>query len=893
VNPAILIVDDSLTVRMDLDEAFAADGFRTSLCDDAALARRALERDRFDAVILDPSLPDESGLELLAGLRKNTATAQLPVILLSSEAEVSDRVRGLEAGATDYVGKPYDRGYLVARTRELMRRTGSQSPAKAAKLVLVVDDSTTVREELRSALEGEGYAVVEAASGEEGLQVAFNRRPAAAIIDGMLPGMDGAAVVRRLRDDAALRRTPCILLTAAEERLGELAALEEGADAYVRKDQGLHVVLARLRTLLRSASAPAGLDTPAPSVLGPKRILAVDDSPTYLQELASQLRQDGYEVVQASSGEEALRLLAVQQVDCILMDLVMPGMSGKDACRAIKSDPSRRAVPLIIVTAQEEREAMLEAIEAEADDFVAKSSHFHVLRARLHAQLRRTQLEHENRLLAEHERFEQAAEILETIPDAFMALDDEARIVYANGPALELTGRQREDVRGALLWDVLAHLIEPAFRTEIDDALALARPGRFLRRLHRPGKPWYEVRAFPRERGFIFYLRDVTERMNAEEALREADRRKNEFLAMLSHELRNPLMPVKNSLVILERADPNGEQARRAKDVLGRQVGLLARLVDDLLDLTRISRGKIQLQRSRFELADLVRRTTEDYASLFTAGGLNFEVHMDVDSLWVDGDAARIAQAIGNLLQNAAKFTPRGGQVALSLERDTLERRAVIRVRDTGVGFDDRALEHLFEPFEQVRGSLDRSQGGLGLGLALVKGLIENHGGSVEARSDGSGRGAEFVVRLPLQHVAAAEATREPEKVGHESRRVLIIDDNVDAADSLRELLELDAHQVEVAYSGLGGLDKAREFKPEVVLCDIGLPDVGGYDVAKAIRGDPDPSVRSAYLVALTGYALPEDLARASESGFDQHLAKPPELEKLEHILASCHGKQR
>jgi PAS domain S-box-containing protein len=890
VNPAILIVDDSITVRMDLEEAFSTSGFRTVLCANAAAARSALTQGRFDTMILDVLMPDESGLKLLSDLRKDATTASMPVILLSSEAEVSDRIRGLEAGASDYVGKPYDRGYLVARVRELMRRTGKHRPPDAASLVLVIDDSTTVRRELREMLEGAGFSVLEASSGEEGLQVAFNRRPSAAIIDGLLPGMDGASVVRRLRGDAALRRTPCILLTAAEERVGELTALEEGADAYIRKDQGLEIVLARLRALLRSGSlSPAAVEPASSSVLAPKRILAVDDSPTYLQELATQLRLDGYEVVQAPSGEEALRLMAVQEVDCILMDLVMPGMSGQEACRTIKADPSHRIIPLIMVTGREEREAMIQAIEAGADDFVSKSSHFQVLRARLRAQLRRTQFEHESRVLADHERFEQAAEILETIPDAFCAVDGKARIVYANGPALELVGRRREEAQGALVWEVLSRLTAPTFQAELEKSLALGQPCRFLHQLRDPGRgqPWYEVRAFPRERGFILYLRDVTERKKAEEALRDADRRKNESLAMLSHELRNPLTPIKNSLFILERADPAGGQARRAKNVLDRQVGLLARLVDDLLDITRISRGKIQLQRSRLELGGLLRRTAEDHASLFTTGGVKFEIHTEGGPLWVNGDSARIAQAVGNLLQNAAKFTPRGGRVLVSLEPAPSEPMAVIRVSDTGIGFNDRSVERLFQPFEQAEPSLDRSQGGLGLGLALVKGLIESHGGSVAARSEGPGRGAEFVIRLPLDEVPELVAAPESKKVASMSRRVLVIEDNVDAADSLREVLAFSAHQVEVAYTGPEGLKKAEEFKPEVVLCDIGLPEMDGYEVAKAFRKHPNPSLRSVYLVALTGHALPEDIAKATQDGFDHHLPKPPNLDKLERILAN------
>ena len=399
MRPSVLIVDDSLTVRMDLEEAFAAADFDIRLCAAATTARRALRERRFDLVVLDVLLPDGGGLELLRELRQDPATAELPILLLSSEVEVSDRIRGLQTGASDYVGKPYDRAYLIARARELVRRIGKRGGGEGATLVLVVDDSAAVRQQLRTALEEGGFAVIEAATGEEGLQIAFDRRPAAAIIDGLLPGIDGASVVRQLRGDAVLRRIPCILLTSSDEPVGELRALEEGADAYVRKDEGLEIVLVRLRALLRAG--PAAAVTDAASLLGPKRILAVDDSMTYLQELAAQLRQEGYEVVLATSGEEALRLLAVQPVDCVLLDLLMPGMSGQQACQAVKADPSLRDIPLIILSAREERAAMIEGIDAGADDYVPKSSDFEVLRARLRAQLRRRQFEHENRVIRE------------------------------------------------------------------------------------------------------------------------------------------------------------------------------------------------------------------------------------------------------------------------------------------------------------------------------------------------------------------------------------------------------------------------------------------------------------------------------------------------------------
>jgi len=361
-------------------------------------------------------------------------------------------------------------------------------------------------------------------------------------------------------------------------------------------------------------------------------------------------------------------------------------------------------------------------------------------------------------------------------------------------------------------------------------------------------------------------------------SLEESDRRKNQFLAMLSHELRNPLAPIRNSLHVLERAAAGGEQARRAQSVINRQVGHMARLVDDLLDVTRISRGKIQLQRERLDLCELVRRAVEDHREDFAKNHLELELSAPEDALWVLADRTRIAQVIGNLLGNSAKFTPAGGKATVSLEGNA--GHAVLRVRDNGIGIASDMLPMVFEPFAQADTTLDRSRGGLGLGLAMVKGLVEMHGGTVTVESDGHGEGAEFTVQLPLERAQASAEPRVDRRV-HDAgpRRVLVIEDNVDAAESLRELLELSEHIVEVAFSGAEGLEKAKVFRPDIVLCDIGLPTMDGYQVAGAMRADPD--LRQARLVALTGYASADDVARSLDAGFDAHIAKPPDPERL------------
>jgi DNA-binding response OmpR family regulator len=397
MKPAALVVDDSLTVRMDLAEALEEAGFEAFPCADLSSAERHLDEPRLALVVLDVLLPDGSGLDFLRQLRGHATAAEVPVMLLSTAVDVKSRVEGMRAGADEYVGKPYDVAQIVARARAIARRpvAGASAPT-----VLVIDDSPTFREELADRLGAAGFRVLQAGTGEEGLALAAATRPQAIVVDGILPGIDGATVIRRLTSDAVLRGTPCVLMTASEGAADELQALEAGADAYFAKSESFDVVLARLAALLRgqraSIVAPA-----AASLLTPKRVLAIDDSPTYLDALGGHLQREGYDVVLASSGEEGLELLASQAVDCILLDLVMPGMSGEETCRRIKQSLHSRDIPLILVTSRDDRATMLAGINAGADDYVAKGSDFEILKARLRAQLRRTQFETEHRRVRE------------------------------------------------------------------------------------------------------------------------------------------------------------------------------------------------------------------------------------------------------------------------------------------------------------------------------------------------------------------------------------------------------------------------------------------------------------------------------------------------------------
>ncbi len=382
--------------------------------------------------------------------------------------------------------------------------------------------------------------------------------------------------------------------------------------------------------------------------------------------------------------------------------------------------------------------------------------------------------------------------------------------------------------------------------------------------------------------------REQAARAEAERLLREskeAARRKDDFLAMLAHELRNPLSPIVNAVHLLTNTQVQGRPAQQVREMLQRQVRHLSRLVDDLLDVSRITRGKVQLRRERVDLAQLVRSTTEDHRHLLEGAGLALTLDVEGGPVWAVGDPTRLAQALGNLLHNAAKFTDPGGRVAVGLSVDRRHQRAVVRVEDTGIGIEPDMLPRVFETFAQADRSLDRSKGGLGLGLALVKGLVDLHGGQVSAASAGPGRGAVFTFWLPLAGGTITPAPPPAGEAGGHPLRILIVEDNHDAADTLRIALELAGHRAEVAYNGPQALEAAAKVRPTVVLCDLGLPDgMSGYDVARALR--QDPALANVRLIAISGYGQPEDRERARAAGFDLHLTKPVSPEELQRILA-------
>jgi signal transduction histidine kinase len=368
--------------------------------------------------------------------------------------------------------------------------------------------------------------------------------------------------------------------------------------------------------------------------------------------------------------------------------------------------------------------------------------------------------------------------------------------------------------------------------------------------------------------------------------LQRADRAKEEFLAILAHELRNPLEPILTAACVLQLSDAPRPATDRARDVILRQSRQMARLTDDLLDISRINTGTIELRSEVVELGALVRETADDYRAQLESHDVTLHLELPPEGVFVRADSARLAQVIGNLLHNAAKFSA-GGSVVVSARRDN--GNALLAVRDDGIGIEPHVIGKLFEPFQQGTSTFDRGHGGLGLGLSLARGIVALHGGTIEAASAGSGRGSQFVITLPVTTDRIAEPVSET-VVERRPLRVLIVEDNHDAASALSDFLELSGHETRVVSSGSGALEAARQMKPDVVLCDLGLPGMDGFEVARALRADP--LTAETYLVALSGYGQKDDRDRSRQSGFDIHLTKPVHPTVLETMLLTSRREE-
>jgi PAS domain S-box-containing protein len=615
----------------------------------------------------------------------------------------------------------------------------------------------------------------------------------------------------------------------------------------------------------------------------PKVVLADDNAD--MRDYVRRLLSTDYEVVAVADGAEALRVTAAQRPDLVLTDVMMPNLDGFGLLRALREDPRTAPIPVIMLSARAGEEARVEGLEAGADEYLTKPFSARELLARVGgtlalARVRREAMRREEELKAE------TTSVLESITEAFLALDRDFRFTYVNAEAERINGMPRAEILGKTFWEVFPAALGTHLETEFHRTMTERIPVKF-ENFYQPWERWFEVDVYPtKTEGLAVYYRDITDRKRTLEALQEADRRKDEFLATLAHELRNPLAPIRNGLQVLRLAKDQPRVEEQARGMIERQVQQMVRLIDDLLDLSRISRGKFELRRERVALAMVLQNAMETSRPLIEQSGHELTLSLPPEPVFVDADVTRLAQVFANLLNNAAKYTERGGEIRLAVEPRDGE--VVVRVRDTGVGIPAAMLPQVFEMFTQVDRSLERSQGGLGIGLSIVKRLVEMHGGTVEARSEGHGRGTELVVRLPVL-APAAEAPRplgdgEEPAAAPVRRRVLVTDDNEDSAASLAMMLEFMGNEVRTAHDGVEAVETAAAFRPDVILLDIGMPRMNGYDACREIRQQPWSG--GIAIVALTGWGQDEDKRRSREAGFDHHLVKPVEPVALERLLA-------
>jgi signal transduction histidine kinase/DNA-binding response OmpR family regulator len=686
-------------------------------------------------------------------------------------------------------------------------------------------------------------------------------------------------------------------------------------------------------------------------------ILVVDDLQEKLLVVGTVLEPLGQELVYARSGRDALRELLQREFAVILLDVNMPDMDGLETAALIRRYKRTAHTPIIFITSYADEVQTYRGYELGAVDYILSPVIPEVLRSKvqvfvdLHRMQRRVRQQAEERVaLADAEAARRAAEASDRRSDFL------SRVSRVLGGSLDLELGMRALLRlivpevapcAAVLVPQPASAGSPlllcqggmpgetpplealhvaslplAMQQHLADALA----GRLEAPVHwsgggLPAGHIVPLRNAGQVQGALFVAGvddlsllgeiadraamafanamlyrslqgEIVERRAAEQRLRQSNRRKDEFLAMLSHELRNPLAPIRNAVQVIRRVAPPDAKLSWATDVTDRQVTHLTKLVEELLDVARISQGKISLQLEALDLLAVIAQSVETARPSIDARHHRLSLQLPSTPVWLRGDFARLAQVLGNLLTNAAKYTPDGGMIQLSMTVE--DGHAVIRVRDSGVGIDEELLPNVFELFEQGKRSLDRSQGGLGVGLTLVQRLVQMHHGQVEAHSDGTGQGSEFIVRLPC---LAEVRTPAPVQV-HDTRpvptpggcRVLVVDDNHDAADTVAMVLRMDGHSVETAHDGPQALASAGAYQPDVVVLDIGLPGLDGYEVARRLRQTPHS--RDALLIALTGYGQKNDEAQALAAGFDRHLVKPADPALLSGLIAEWRAAQ-
>ena len=653
---------------------------------------------------------------------------------------------------------------------------------------------------------------------------------------------------------------------------------------------------------------------------GRSRILLADDNAD-MRSYVCRLLSGRYDVEAVPDGEAALAAIRRQPPDIALIDVMMPKIDGFQFLSAVRCEPNTRTLPVVMLSARAGEEARIEGLNAGADDYLIKPFSARELQARVAAHLETVRLrkEAEQNLRDSELRFRAMAD---TAPAMLWVTDPAGECTFLSRGWYEFTGLT--ELTGLAGWKDAIHSDDRKQATlEFMSATSKHEPFAIDYRLRRCDGEYRWVIDSARPRfsesaeflGYIGSVIDITERKQYEVALRDADRRKDEFLATLAHELRNPLAPILNAVDILKTKGPGAKDLQWSQDIIARQVKHMARLLDDLMDVSRITLDKLELRPERVELETIIQNALEASRPLISQRGQDLKVMLPPDPVYLNADPTRLSQVFLNLLDNAAKYTRQGGQIWVTAEvvpspQNGEDRvgtspqvttpisapfqsggpHAIVRVRDSGIGIPAEMLSQIFEMFTQVARSVERSYGGLGLGLTLVKRLVELHGGSVEARSDNSG--SEFVVRLPVldsparledrvQGAQSKSALAKPR-----SRRVLVVDDNPDAVETLSILLQLRHNDVLTAVDGLEAVEAAGAFQPDLILLDIGLPKLNGYDAARRIREQRQD--QRVVIVAMTGWGQEEDKRKSKEAGFDRHLVKPVDPAVLEELLASA-----
>jgi signal transduction histidine kinase len=638
-------------------------------------------------------------------------------------------------------------------------------------------------------------------------------------------------------------------------------------------------------------------DAPPSGLTGARqRILLADDNAD-MREYMSRLLGERYAVETVPDGAVALAAVRSNPPDLVLADVMMPHLDGLGLLAQLRADPATRNLPVILLSARAGEESRAEGIETGADDYLVKPFNARELLARVGAQLQMAQVRREANLSLRESEARLRAFVTTSSDVVYRMSPDWSEMRQLDGR--DFVADTTEPLRG-WIQEYIHPDDQPRVLETIDDAIRTKSPFELEHRVRRVDGTlgWTSSSAIPLldPKGAIVEwfgtASDITARREAEEAagltaieLAEAARRKNEFLAMLAHELRNPLAPIRNALHIIRLTAGDSTTVQSASAMIERQIGQMVRLVDDLLDVSRISRGTIELRTARVELGSAIEHAVEAARPLCEVLEQALTVTLPAHPLYVKADPTRLAQVIGNLLNNASKFTDKGGRIAIVVERES--GAAVIRVRDSGIGIAVEQFPLIFELFTQIDTSLGRSRGGLGIGLTLVKRLVEMHGGDVQVQSAGINQGSEFIVRLPLLVDEPHPLLRAPVPGDPAPRRrILVVDDDRDAASSLADLLELTGHETRVAHDGLEAVAVAVRFGPDVVFLDLGLPKLNGFEVARMIR--QQPWGKDIMLVALTGWGKEEDRRLSSEAGFDAHLVKPADPVALMELLAQC-----